>query len=232
MSDLNDNRGREGGLFSDDYEIPKRENPYKKKKKDPEDRAAAYVPAEDKPAEARQENPYMRKQKEIDSPAPSVTASSGAARRSGVYQRSLRDRWSDFMFAHVKLICFIGGVIVVLLFIAAPAIYYGIQDAREQAEIESKDPLTMNYVKGLADKTEPITWSDFSRFYYEEQIRSTGISWTIPVGEDGRYFIIVGGGSTQNLPETVFLYDFYRSGAKVDLTQGLMELERFLEGRE
>ena len=42
MADANENR--EGGLFSDDYEIPKRENPYKKKKKteQTEDKADAY----------------------------------------------------------------------------------------------------------------------------------------------------------------------------------------------
>ncbi len=243
MSDLNDNR--EGGLFSDDYEIPKRENPYKKKKKT-EDSAAAYVPTEDKPLEIKRENPYKRKTatpvkdqaatQESESREAPPTDESHAFRDSdgthlAKHEKPLRERWNDFIFSHVKLICFIGGVFVVLLFIAAPAIYYGVQDAREQAEQEAKDPLTMNYVKGLADKSEPITWSDFTRFYYEEQITSTGVSWRVSVGDGDRYLIIIGGANTRTLPDDVTLYDFHTND-KVDLTQGLMALEAFLEGRE
>lgn len=242
MSDLNDNR--EGGLFSDDYEIPKRENPYKKKKKT-EDSAAAYVPTEDKPLEAKRENPYKRKavtpvqdqaatQESESGEAPPVDESRAFLDSDGAHltkhEKPLRERWNDFIFSHVKLICFIGGVIAVLLFIAAPAIYYGVQDAREQAEQEAKDPLTLNYVKGLADKTSPITWSDLVSFPYDETVAADSVTWMIKV-EHTDFEVWISGVSTQKLPTYAYLYDM-GTGEKVDLSEGLAELERFLAGRE
>lgn len=247
MSDLNDNR--EGGLFSDDYEIPKRENPYKKKKKtdEPEDKAAAYVSTEEKPVETKRENPYKRRSRTPKPSAEKSTDDDGEGREAppmddsrayrdddGIHlpkhQKPLRERWNDFIFSHVKLICFIGGVIVFLLFITAPTVYYGIQEAREQAEIEAKDPLTMNYVKGLADKSEPITWSDLVSFHYDETVAADSVTWMVKV-TDTNYEVWVSGVSTQKLPTYVYLYDM-TTGDKVDLTRGLAELERFLAGRE
>ena len=244
MSDLNDNR--EGGLFSDDYEIPKRENPYKKKKKTEktDDPASVCVFSEDKPRETKRENPYKRKSpvkentEEVENTdvgeAPPVNNSGLYRDERGFhlpkYERSLKDRWDAFIFNHVKLICFIGGVMAVLLFISAPAIYYGIQDAREQAEQEAKDPLTMNYVKGLADKSEPITWRDLVSFPYDETVASDSVTWMIKV-KDTDYEVWISGVSTQTLPNYVYLYDM-RTGDRADLTEGLSELERFLAGRE
>ena len=129
MSDLNDNR--EGGLFSDDYEIPKRENPYKKKKKTEktDDPASVCVFSEDKPRETKRENPYKRKSpvkentEEVENTdvveAPPVNNSGLYRDERGFHlpkhERSLKDRWDAFIFNHVKLICFIGGVMAVLL---------------------------------------------------------------------------------------------------------------------
>lgn len=246
MSDLNDNR--EGGLFSDDYEIPKRENPYKKKKKteEPLDPGMTYIPHEDNIPELKRENPYKRKPKAEEPAVKETTAGQPEGREappvdnSRLYrdergfhlpkhEKSLGERWNDFIFNHVKLICFIGGVIFLLLFISAPAIYYGIQDAREQAEQESKEPLTMNYVMGLADKSEAITWKDLSKFAYDETVASDSVTWMIPV-EGTRYEIWISGVSTQKLPTYVYLYDM-STGDKVDLTEGLTALERFLAER-
>ena len=245
MGELNDRD--EGGLFSDDYEIPKRENPYKKKKKtdSADDPASAYVPTEDKPAEKR-ENPYKHKTKERkpgkrgeiaaqgDGEAPPVDDSHTYRDQGGVHllerKKPIRQRMSDFMFSHVKLICFIGGVIAVLLFISAPAIYYGIQDAREAAQNAEKEPLTMNYVKGLADKTSPITWEDLKKFPYDESTASESVTWRIDV-KDTRCQVWISGVSTQKAPTYVYMYDM-STGDKVDLSDGLMALEDFLEERE
>ena len=231
MADQNENR--EGGLFSDDYEIPKRENPYKKKKKAPEDPAEVYVHTEDKPPKPKRENPYKRRtQREKDTVQPEreVFQSDEKGDHLPPRHKSLRDRWNDFIFNHVKLICFIGGVIAVLLFIAAPAIYYGVQDAKEQAEQEAKPPLTMNYVMGLADKSEPISWIDLVRFPYDETVTSDSVTWMLKV-KDTDYEIWISGSSTQTLPTYVYLYDM-TTGDKVDLTEGLLALENFLSGRE
>lgn len=214
MSDMNDHR--DGGLFSDDYELPKRENPYKKKKKVPADKAEAYVPTEDKPYESA----------EVTSSPPSREAETyEEAPRKG-----LRARWNDFMFAHVKLICFIGGVILVLLFISAPAIYDAAVDAQKQAELQSKPPLTLTYLHGLADKTSPITWSDLVSFPYDETVTSNSVTWMLEV-QDTDYEIWISGANTQVLPTYVYLYDM-ATGERVDLTEGSFALEAFLSGKE
>ena len=55
MSDRQNDRPEEGGLFSEDYETPKRENPYLKKNrvKAREDRPAADKPAASKSSSYR-----------------------------------------------------------------------------------------------------------------------------------------------------------------------------------
>lgn len=243
------NDREEGGLFSDGFEVPKRENPYKKKKKpdSTDDRAAAYVHSEDRTAEIKRENPYRRRSSATASgiqentsdgteerEAPPVDESRAYRDRNGTHlpthEKSLRERWSDFIFSHVKLICFIGGVILLLLFISAPAIYYGVRDAREQAEQESKAPLTLDYVMGLADKSEPITWQDLVSFPYDETVASDSVTWMLKV-KNTDYEVWISGVSTRNLPTYVYLYDM-RTGDKVDLTEGPTALERFLSGRE
>ncbi len=247
MSDLNDNRDREGGLFSDDYEVPKRENPYKKKKKDTKDPAAAYLREEDEPIEPKRENPYLSKSKKKHThkapeessedlgenrEAPPIDESRVTLDRDGAHlerrKLPIKERWNNFVFAHVKLICFIGGVILLLLFISAPAIYYGIQDAHEEAEKESKESLTFTYIQGLADRAEPPTWQDFENFYYKEQLNENGLTWFVPVGEDDRFEVWISGVSTTRRPAYVYLYDF-DTGAKADLGQGSAELDAFLD---
>ncbi len=247
MSDLNDNR--EGGLFSDDYEVPKRENPYKKKKKETEDAAVAYLREEDEPVEQKRENPYLNKNKRkkkyrdktaeepMDKPAesreaPPIDESRVTLDRDGAHLERrkipVKERWNNFIFTHVKLICFIGGVILVLLFISAPAIYYGIQDAHEAAEREEKEPLTFTYIQGLTDRAEPPTWKDFEKFYYKEEVNENGVTWFVPVEDGDRFEIWISGESTTLRPVYVHLYDF-DTGAEADLTEGSADLEEFLK---
>ena len=243
MSDLNDNR--EGGLFSDDYEIPKRENPYKKKKQKPapEERTDGESSEEYMPAEEKRENPYKRapraskKEKfhgDTDGEAPPVDEMRAYQDSEGTHlpkeEKSIGERWNDFIFNHVKLICFIGGVIVLLLFISAPAIYYGIQDAREAAEIAAKDPLTMTYIQGLADKSEPIQWRDLVSFRYDETKTSDSVTWMLPV-ENSHYEVWISGVNTQSLPVYVRLYNM-RTGDMVDLREGSAALDAFLRAED
>ncbi len=231
MADLNDRE--EGGLFSDDYEIPKRENPYKKKKSTSE--ALTDEPQrKDKRKDRAKRSFSALDETEDEQQAPSQEPESLTEDEDGVHMpkryRSLKDRWNDFIFRHVKLFVFICCMIGLLLFIAAPAIYYGVQDAREAAEIASKDPLTMTYVKGLADKSAPITWSDLVSFPYDETVASDSVTWMIKV-KDTNFEVWVSGTNTQTLPAYVYLYDM-GTGDKVDLTKDLLELEEFLAGRD
>ena len=245
MADYNDNRDREGGLFSDDYEIPKRENPYKKKKKDTEDPAAAYLREEDAPVAPKRENPYLSKAKrkknpieapteevEEDREAPPVDESRVTRDENGSHiekrKLPLKERWNNFIFSHVKLICFIGGVILLLLFISAPAIYYGIRDAHEETQKETKEPLTFTYVQGLTERAESPTWQDFEKFYYKEQLNENGLTWFVPIGDDGRFEVWISGVSTSQRPVYVYLYDF-DTGAEADLCKGSAEFEAFLD---
>ncbi len=241
MADMNDQR--EGGLFSDDYEIPKRENPYKKKKQkeEPKDRSLDYVPSEDKPIPEKRENPYTRNKRKKDDPTSSSQVEEDTTREAddtrirdddeGTHvesrPKSLKDRWSDFIFTHVKLICFIGGVIFLLLFISAPAIYDGIKAAQKEEELASKQPLTLTYVQGLADKSSPITWSDLVSFPYDESKTSDSVTWMIRV-KGTNYEVWISGKTTQNLPTYVYLFDM-STGDKVDLSEGLSAVEDFLE---
>lgn len=231
MAELNDRD--EGGLFSDDYEIPKRENPYKKKKPTPEESADPPRKVKKKKAEDKQEVSSPMDKVE-DRPAPPLNESFLTEDEEGIHMpardRSFKESWDGFIFNHVKLICFICGVIIFLLFVSAPAIYYGVQDAREQAEQNAKDPLTLNYVKGLADKSSPITWSDLVSFPYDETDASDSVTWMLKI-QGTSYEVWISGTSTQTLPTYVHLYDM-RTGDMVDLEKGLAEVERFLAERE
>ena len=189
-------------LFADSTTPQKRENPYKKKKKTPPP----------KPTEIEVEDVG-----EEDAPTPQTSP-----------RKSLKDRWDDFIFAHVKLIVFIVGVTVVVMLLGPFSVFRiaeWVQDAKEQAEMAEKDALTVQYVRGLCDKAEPITWRDFEPFYYEDRSSSKYCTWIIPV--EGQYEVWIGGADTNKMPDYVTMYSS-TTGEKVELTEGLFTLDEFL----
>lgn len=179
---------------------PKRENPYKKKKKQPSTPAIATAIEDTPPQEGIPTKP----------------------------KKSLKDRWDDFIFAHVKLMVFIIGVTVVMMLLGPFSVFRiaeWVEEAQIKAEMAERDKLTITYVQGLCDKAEPITWQDFQRFYIEDRSSDVYVTWIIPV-EEG-YEVWMGGGSTTKMPDYVTMYS-NKTGKKVDLTKGLSNLESYL----
>ena len=211
MSEMQDGRENGGGLFSEEYIPQKRENPYKKKKKEPSPPKAEKHPSAeewDVSGEAK--------------PTPRDSASSKPR------TKPLKERFDDFMFNHVKLIVFIAGVTVVVMLLGPFSVFRiaeWVEDAQKQSEMQEKGTLTLTYVKGLSDKAEPITWRDVERFYYEDRSSDKYCTWIFPV-EDG-YEVWIGGASTARNPDYVTLYHI-DTGRKVDLSEGLTALEKFL----
>ena len=190
-------------LFADSTTPPKRENPYKKKKKTP--------PPPPSPVED-----------DTPTQGDDVTTPSGK-------KKSLKERWDDFIFAHVKLIVFIIGVTVVVMLLGPFSVFRiaeWVEEAQKQAEMAEKDKLTVTYVQGLCDKAEPITWRDLERFYYDDRSSDKYCTWVIPV--EDKYEVWIGGASTQKMPDYVTMYS-NTTGKKVDLTEGLFTLNEFLE---
>ncbi len=216
---MQDNRENGGGLFSDDYIPPKRENPYKKKKKI----TPAPVVEDNPPADVWDTD---RGFAPMDEPA---DADGG---ESAPRKKPLKDRFDDFMFAHVKLMVFIAGVTVVVMLLGPFSVFRiaeWVEDAQKQSEMQDKGVMSLTYVKGLCRKDSPITWNDVEKFYYEDRSSDTYCTWIIPV-EEG-YEVWVGGGSTKKLPDYVAMYDS-STGRKVSLTEGVPALEAFLSDKD
>ncbi len=174
MSDRQNDRPEEGGLFSEDYEIPKRENPYLKK-----NRAKAQA---DKPAPSR---------------APVYEEEEGSHRKR---------TFSDWMFEHVKLIAAIATILVVLMLVLVTDVVEIVTDLVTQSQQAEKEELTLTYVKGLSEKSSPISWGDLDRFRRDETDAKDSVTWMIPV-KGGQYELWISGSSTSKPPAYVYLFD-------------------------
>ena len=183
MSDRQNDRPEEGGLFSEEYEAPKRENPYLKK-----NRARAEA---DRPARAK--------------PSAPAEAEDGRRRRT----------FSDWMFEHVKLIAAIATICVILTLVLVTDVVEIVGDLVAQSQQADKEDLTLTYVKGLSEKSAPISWEDLDRFKRDETDAKDSVTWMIPV-EGGQYEIWISGPSVQKSPAYVYLFDL-ESGDKLVL---------------
>ena len=149
------NENEQNGLFSEDYETPKRENPYLKKnrekakaekttikKENPAEAASAYVATEDKPVRGSSAPGYA---------TPEV---------SYVHKRT----FSDWMFEHVKLIATIVTILVVLSLVLITDVVSIVENLLTQTQQADMEDLTLNYVKGLSEMSQPITWDNLEKF--------------------------------------------------------------------
>ena len=133
--------------------------------------------------------------------------------------KTLRERWSDFWFEHVKLIVFIISM-AVLVMLLGPFSVFRIAEWVEQAQTQHQmetEAVTMGYVQALADAAVPLEWDDFSRFYHEEHTSDAdggSVSWILPMAED--FEIRISGSDTATRPDFVYLYDM-RTGGRMDL---------------
>ena len=201
MSDNQQNRDQnQEGLFSDDYEAPKRENPYLKK-----NREKAKAEKAPKPAKPKREKPI--------SPVPAEDVTEDTAEEGYVRKRT----FSDWMFEHVKLIATIATVLVVLSLVLITDVVGMVEDLIVQSQQADKEELTLTYVKGLSEKSAPITWSDLDQFRRDESAADGSVTWMISV-KGGAYEVWISGVSTSKQPTYVYLFDM-KTGDRMILGQ-------------
>lgn len=216
---MNENNEQNGGLFSDEYEAPKRENPYLKKNRD---KAKAEKVKAKKEKSAEGESPYVAVEDKPLYPA-ERTASAPAPKEGEGYVR--KRTFSDWMFEHVKLIATIATIIVVLSLVLITDVVGLVENLITQSQQEGREEITLTYTKGLTEKSSPITWADLERFRYDTSEAKDSITWMLPV-KDTNFEIWISGVSTEKPPLYVYLFDM-RTGDRLVL--GEEDFDDFIE---
>ncbi len=215
-NDRNQNNDQpEGGLFLDDYETPKRENPYLKKK-----RETTKVEKAPKPEKPKREKP-VEVPAESGTDQPSAPAEAADDGEGYVRKRT----FSDWMFEHVKLIATIATVLVVLALVLITDVVGVVEDLITQSQQADKEEITLLYVQGLTEKSTPITWSDLDKFRRDESKAEDSITWMLSV-EGTHYEVWISGTSTSRQPIYVYLFDM-KTGDRMVL--GVDNFETFIE---
>ena len=181
MSDNRDDRNdrndrNEGGFFSEDYEAPKRENPYLKKNREKAKAEKASKPKREKPASSRQ----------------TTDASDGEG-----YVR--RRTFSDWMFEHVKLVATVATILVVLSLVLITDVVGVVENLITQSQQADKAEITLTYVQGLSEKSSPVTWDDLAKFRRDESKAQDSVTWMLSV-QGGQYELWISGVSTERMP--------------------------------
>ena len=210
---MNDDRqNQSGGLFSDEFETPKRENPYLKKNRE-KTASAKKKETGDKPA--REENTLFAAREEA--PAPRASRDSDTPTRKRTF--------SDWIFEHVKLIAAIAAVLVVLALVLITDVVEVVTNLVTQTQQAEREELSLNYVKGLTMKADPITWEDLDQFRRDQTKAKDSVTWMLPVkGTD--YELWISGTSLDAPPSYVYLYHM---GTGDRLVIGEEDLDSFLD---
>ena len=218
----NENPNEGGGLFSDEYEAPKRENPYLKKNR------------EKAKAEKKQEKQRQPKQQTqtTDAPRKEVTAVEWPVERSvenvspaEENESPRRKSFSDWMFEHVRVIAALATVVVVLSLVLITDVVSIVENMVTQSQQASKEELTLHYVKGLTEKSTPITWTDLQKFRYDRTDAKDSVTWMLPV-KGTSFELWISGVSTDKPPVYIYLYDM-RTGDR--LVIGEEDFDTFIE---
>lgn len=219
---MNENNEQSGGLFSDEYEAPKRENPYLKKNRDKAkaEKAAETEKRKREKRAAATEDPAASAVAVEDRPA--YTASVSAPEEETYTHKRT---FSDWFFEHVKLIAAIATVLVILSLVLITDVVDVMTDLINQTQQAEKEDLTLNYVKGLTMKSEPITWNDLDKFRRDETKAKDSVTWMIPV-KGTEYELWISGVSTDKAPGYLYLYHM-RTGDRLMI--GEEDLDAFLE---
>lgn len=215
---MNDNE--RNGLFSDDSltdEAPKRENPYLKKNREKakaEKAKAEKFKRNERSAET--DSPYVATEDKPVTPASApVSEEEGYARKR---------TFSDWMFEHVKLIAAVATILVVLALVLITDVVSVVENLVTQTQQADKVEVSLTYVKGLSEKSDPITWSDLKGFRYDQTKAEGSVTWMLPVsGTD--YELWISGVSTAQPPVYVYLYDM-RTGDR--LVMGEEDFDAFI----
>ena len=159
----------------------------------------------------KRENPYLKKNREKNKAAkePAPTREKIATEEDSPRKRT----FSDWMFEHVKLIAAIATVLVVLSLVFITDVVDVVNHMIFQSQQEEKEMLTLNYVQGLSEKSEPISWRDLDKFRRDESSAADSITWMLPV-KGGQYELWISGVSVQKNPSYVYLFDM-KTGDKM-----------------
>ena len=128
------------------------------------------------------------------------------------------------MFEHVKLIATIATVIVVLSLVLITDVVDIVENVITQVQQGDKEDLTLNYVKGLSEMGDSITWQHLDKFKRNETKVQDSVTWKIPV-EGTDYVVWISGVSTDKPPVYVYLYD----GDGDRLVLGEEDFDAFIE---
>ena len=190
----------EGGLFSDDYEAPKKENPYLKKNREK-------VRTEERAHKA----PAVTKPQRIKSETPSAVPDPAEGGQGYTHKRT----FSDWLFEHIKLIAAIATVLVVLSLVLITDVVGVVEDLILQSQQADREELSLSYVKGLTEKSTPITWTDLEKYRRDESKADGTLTWMLSV-KGTAYEVWISGVSTSRPPTYVYLYDM-KTGDRMSL---------------
>ena len=174
--------GQRDGLSSDEPSVAKRENPYLRKNRHPQEKPRADKPTRD------QKNRY-----------------------------AFKETVAQFLSEHARLLAAIATVLVILTLICFVDIKEVIDSVTDMVEEVIYQPITMEYVHALNEKSGPIMWEDLQKFRHRESVGSDSITWRITV-EGGAYEVWISGTSTVDDPKYVYLYHM-DSGKRMDLNK-------------
>ena len=197
----------EGGLFGD-YEPQKRENPYKKKEK-PYKRESRRAKKEKQASAVKYDWEIST---EDDADRDRYDKSNGGLFDSsheeseGSVSES-RNPAGNFIFTHVKLITFLVCLFVFLAVFGPMSVFRIIElaDEKKEAEYAAEYTITPEQFYALATKPGTLGFKDFAPYYYIDESTEGYVIWEVPVGEN--YTVWIWGGSVNNKPEKIILYD-------------------------
>jgi hypothetical protein len=129
------------------------------------------------------------------------------------------------MFEHVKLIAAIATIVVVLSLVLITDVVGLVEQMITQSQQADREEISLTYVKGLTEKSSPITWTDLERFRYDESDAKNTVTWMLPV-EGNQYQLWISGVSTDKPPMYVYLFDM-RTGDR--LVIGEEDFDAFIE---
>ena len=215
----NENQNEGGGLFSDEYEAPKRENPYLKKNRE---KAKAEKKQEKQKQQVQTTDALRGEVTAVEWPAEQTAERVTHAEEN---EAPRRKSFSDWMFEHVRVIAALATVVVVLSLVLITDVVSIVENMITQSQQADKEEPTLNYVKGLTEKSTPITWADLQKFRYDRTDAKDSVTWMLPV-KGTSFELWISGVSTDKPPVYIYLYDM-RTGDR--LVIGEEDFDTFIE---
>ncbi len=201
---MNPNNENEN-LFSEDYEPPKRENPYLKKNRE-------------KAKAEKEPKPKKRKDKPVSPPLTDTADLAMPTEPTDAPEEERRTaRRSNFFYEHVKLITAIITAAVILCGVCVLEVRDLVMDIREEREQAGKELISITYVEGLTHMNEYVSWKHLSRFRFDKSETSHSVTWTLDVA-DTNYRVMISGSATNKAPTFVYLYDM-KTGDHMNLNE-------------